>query len=556
MNTFMFVYEPRYLDFNLPATHPFITWNFQDPAILAISAAIGNHKLVIEKSRDMGATILNLAVIFWYWLFRPEFEALVCSRKEEFVYKKDDHKALFSKLDHFFRNLPSFLKPRRTYTKLHMKNHDNGACVDGESTNEDLSRGDRRTVILLDEFASVKEDYAVLEATNSNTNCILYNSTPKGAANAFYDIVTNENIKKIRLHWSEHPDKGAGLYHSENGKLIIDDKTYDFPDGYKFILDGKQRSPWYDKECRENPARVVAQEIDIEYMGSGGQYFPAELLSSHKIDYAQAPGKYALLEYDTNDDRVHNLILQATAPEHTAAFSIWSTDLDTKNRPPITAKFIIGIDVAQGTGASNSAISIVDARRREKVAEYVDPNIGPYQFAKLVLALARHYNDAFLIWEANGPGRDFGRHIIESGYGNIYFRAKREEGYGREYTQFPGWWSTTDTKQALIGTYRTALLRGTFINRSEYSLRDAAYYIHTTSGCPEHAKALRVEDESGARANHGDITIADALANRALTEINLETGGPSPNNPFRSFGGRQERYREKTKTGADSWYNE
>ena len=204
VNTFVWTYDNRKL--STPRL-PFITYPFQDEAFAALEEAIGQHDVLIDKSRDMGASWICVAVLEWLWHFRPFLSFLFVSRKEHFVDKSGDPKSLFWKLDFIHENLPGWLMPAVHRIKLHKKNLDNGSTIDGESTNEDVARGDRRTAILLDEFASVKEGHQVDAATLSATNTRILNSTPKGIGNAFYDL-RQSGTPRLTLHWTQHPEKG------------------------------------------------------------------------------------------------------------------------------------------------------------------------------------------------------------------------------------------------------------------------------------------------------------------------------------------------------------
>ena len=64
---------------------------------------------------------------------------------------------------------------------------------------------------MLDEFAAVDQGHRVLSATRDATACRVFNSTHEGTSTAYYDL-TRGSIKKLRLHWSQHPLKAAGLY--------------------------------------------------------------------------------------------------------------------------------------------------------------------------------------------------------------------------------------------------------------------------------------------------------------------------------------------------------
>ena len=190
IDVFCSTYDPRVEPF---PKLPFILYPFQEDAILEIIRAVGSTDLLIEKSRDMGASWIVVAAILWLWLFRPMQSFLFVSRVEKYVDEAGNPKALFWKFDFLLDNLPPWLKPAgynksEHRRKLHIENPENGSVVDGESTTENVARGDRRTAILLDEFAAVEQGHSVLSATRDATRSRIFNSTPKGTNNAFYSI--------------------------------------------------------------------------------------------------------------------------------------------------------------------------------------------------------------------------------------------------------------------------------------------------------------------------------------------------------------------------------
>ena len=91
----------------------------------------------------------------------------------------------------------------------------------------------------------------------------------------------------------------------------------------------------------------------------------------------------------------------------TGELRIWGED-----HPKDKSYYVIGVDVATGTGSSNS-VAVVATADGEKVAEFVTADMRPDVFAKHVVAMCKHFRGlsdtgAFLVWEANGPGRVFG----------------------------------------------------------------------------------------------------------------------------------------------------
>lgn len=513
INGFCWTYDPRCTD---SPKLPFILYEFQEQAVIDIISAIGSNDLLCEKSRDMGASWIMIASFLWCFLYVDGFSGLFVSRVEEYVDKTGNPKALFWKLDYLMSGLPMFMRPLGYSeglhrSRLHIENPENGAVIDGESTTGNVARGDRRTAILLDEFAAVEQGHRVLSSTRDSTNCRLFNSTPNGVNNAFYDI-RQTGIKRLTLHWSNHPNKRLGLYTtSDKGSLKVIDK-YNYPIDYHCILDGKIRSMWYDEECkRASSSQEIAQELDIDYLGSGFQYFNSASINQAIRDSARPPMLIGDLDYDS-------LTSEPTKFNESSGghLRLWCL-LDGKGSPPLDHKYSLGVDVSAGTGASNSCLAAYDMTTNCKILEYVNAHIRPEQFAKQAVAIAKWLGNAYLIWESGGPGRQFGSRVVELGYGNIYLR-RREEALSGKVSDIPGIVTTREGKTIFLGEYRAAVECGDCVNRSKEALLECLEYIFAPDGGVEHSKSCGRLDPSGARANHGDRVIADALAWKALRE--------------------------------------
>ena len=46
-------------------------------------------------------------------------------------------------------------------------------------------------------------------------------------------------MKKIVMHWTQHPDKNRGLYRFEDGKIEVLDKQFVYPKDFNFIMEKK-----------------------------------------------------------------------------------------------------------------------------------------------------------------------------------------------------------------------------------------------------------------------------------------------------------------------------
>ena len=483
INTFCWTYDPRVGD----GTLPFITYDFQNESFGELHDCIGKSDIVIKKSRDMGASWMLLTVFEYMWHFRPSQSFLLVSRNEDYVDKPGNPKSLFWKIDFIHKYLPGWLKPRLTRTKLRLTNEDNGSTIDGESTTGDVARGDRRTAIGLDEFAAFDIDagYRALASTRDATRCRIFNSTPSGTNNAFYDLATSDTISQITLHWTRHPIKAAGQYKDSQGKT---------------------RSPWYDEECKRcaNP-QEIAQELDIDFAGSDYQFFDVIMLDKLMQDTARKPMTIGELKFNAVNASVEGFDQMPKGN-----LRLW-VNPDAQGNLPKDRKYAIGADIAAGTGSSNSVLSVGDCRTGEKVAELVTPNLRPDQLATYAVALGRWFcgseDEATMIWEAPGPGRNFGDRVMELGYRNIW----RKKSIDGKVNKIPGWWPTKDEKRSLYSEYRTALSTNKFINRSIDALRECKEIIFAATGWITHSRSLRTVDPSGARENHGDRPTADAL---------------------------------------------
>ena len=549
-NVFGWTYDPRESSPHIP----FIAWPFQEVLLQQLDAAITTGDVCIRKSRDMGVSWCTLMV----FLRRTQFELGqtfgVVSRNADYVDAKADPKSLFWKLDYLLERQPQWLRGTWVRNLMHLVCKETGSGIHGESTTGKVARGARLTALLLDEFSAfeIPDGYAALASTEAATKCRIINGTPQGSVGAYRDVANGNlapGIEKITVHWTQHPLKAKGLYKSKDGVLEILDKTYRFPTDYKFVLDGKTRSPEYDlAESRSPVAFFMAQEWDISFAGSQAGFFTSgsgeKRLAELETSTGRPPDAVGELEYHTESLTPVNFI-----PMLDGRLSLWVQLHDGKPLPG--KQYVMGCDVAAGTGASNSVISVVDSANGEKVAEWVSANTDSHEMARVTVALARWFNEAYLVWEAIGPGYGYGKVILDEGYRNIYFR-REEVTVVKRITQQPGVWPTPKVKYALLESYRQALWDGMFINRSRDAIRECREYIYLSDGRIVHSRSLATLDPSGAKDNHGDRVIADALAWLGYRDRPGPKAGQAESTtegtyPVNSFGWRQEQERQEAR---------
>lgn len=565
VNTFCWTYDPRKNIRKLP----FITYpSFQDEAILRLADAIKSGKdYTVPKSRAMGASWIGLTVLEWFWHFQENMDFGLISRTENYVDQRGNSKCLMWKIDFLHANQPKWLLPTGRHLgdddpnrkNLQLTNADTGSTFAGESTTGDIFRGGRLTALFIDEFAAfeVNDGFRTLRATRDVTHCRIFNSTPQGSAGAFYEIVHNSAAVRLDLHWSRHPEYRKGLYQSYKGDdgeyhLELLDTEFEgevevlrkgeketwiakFPEEYPFILDGKLRSVWYDHECaRCISEQEIAQELDIDFLGSEFQFFDPETIRKLEEKYCMPPVWTGDIVYDSAT--LEPLELREN-PE--GSLMLWF-DPGHAEIAPVERSYVVGSDVSQGTGASNSVTSIADITSGEKVAVWRNPNVYPRDFADVTVALAKFFNNALSIWDASGPtGQTFTKRIIETGYGNIYYR-KPEDRVDQTPSSQPGYFLNPDARASLLSEYRSALGDHKFVNRSRSGMEECLQFIVQPGGKVEHNQAANSQDPSGARTAHGDEAIADALANKGLWEKSQNREGQRQEPPIGSLAWRMQ----------------
>lgn len=547
INVFGWCFEPRQRK-----TLPFISWPCQDRGFVGGRNLSGKRQygileciedgedLVIEKSRDMGASYISLLAMAWMWRYHGDCSFLMLSRKEELV--DGDSDSLFWKIEHALKLMPGWMMPagwdwRVHRNELEFVNPENGSRIDGDSTTSAAGVGGRRTAVFLDEFSRMQQGYEILGGTADVTNCRIFNFTPWGTNNAAYKLAKREDVRKLVLHWTEHPEKGAGQYRydPQRHQVEVIDQQFEFPPDYNFVMDGRLRSPAYDREDarRQNP-REMAVMWDIDYQGSTYRYFDADTVQELIANYARHADWEGDIKFDEDTARPKGFEDVKGGP-----LRLWM-GLDAWGRPA-PGRYAIGCDLCNGTGATNSCASILNVDTGVKVGEYTTPFQRPDEFAMRVVALCWMFQTpdgqpAKLIWEMQGPGQIFGKKVISVGFRRIFYR-KNEQSLSKFDTDVPGWYPSPENRRLVLEAYRTALGAREFLNYSVEALEETLYFVVDVTGEVSHSQMTDKDDPSGSGVNHGDRCIADALTWRLKEEM-VGTGpkkkeefhGPAPVN--------------------------
>lgn len=213
-DNYVWTYDPRLVGKPGGAYVPFKLWPKQREFILWLQERVERAEEGLgEKSRDVGVTYLTAGFALHRWLFVPGFKTTFGSRTVDEVDKKDDPDSIFAKLRIMLRRQPPEFLPEGFVWAQHdnymrIINPETGSVISGDG-GEDMGRGGRSSLYVLDEAAFVKNAETVERALSGNTDCVLWVSSVNGMGNLFarkrHSILRPAQI--FRLHWRDDPRK-------------------------------------------------------------------------------------------------------------------------------------------------------------------------------------------------------------------------------------------------------------------------------------------------------------------------------------------------------------
>lgn len=563
LNGFVFTYHQKWVNdagdevaVTGDACHvPFISWKIQDEAALKIIECIRlGEDVEIDKSRDMGASWLVLAIFQHFWQFTDNVTFLELSRKELYVDQRGNMDSLFEKHRYMLRMQPLWLRPKRLRDNaMVLENQDRNSSIIGESTNEHAGQGGRKTAILVDEAARIRNLEEIDLATADTAACRIFNSTVNGPATHYTRIYRDmqSGARKgtiIELPWEAHPDKGRGL------------SIIDVPITPRNPLGKKAVSPYYILQQKKRSARDVAQNLDRDHGKSGDVFFDPQEIEAHRLSFQGDPLYEGVIQFDdelTEDERRGIVLanqhegLKFIEGGYRRPWKIWAPLVN--GRPIQTHRYVFGVDISMGSGTSNSVISVFDEDANQKIAEFADAFTVPEDLAWVACMAGVWFGGVngkpLLIWETNGPGVTFTQKVQRIGYSPLYF-AKTVGVRSPKQTEKLGWSSSTSKKEMLLGDYRDALKAARFINPCKQSLDECLDYVYNDTGLLVPARSTA--EAGGAAATHGDRVVADALCELGRKELpSIKARIPAA--PYGSYAFRRDAHRQSVKSEKQAW---
>lgn len=280
----------------------------------------------------------------------------------------------------------------------------NGSQVIAVATSEDALRGYTPTYLVFDEAAFIDNGDAVYTAAMSSISTggkVILISTPNGMDPLYYKTYEQSKTGKNQYHivemrWFEDPRYNKDLRWTkkvENGDDLIEQEVeFSVPSYTRRIEDGwKPTSTWYENMCMalNNNARKIAQELDVSFLGSGGNVIEDETIDMHEKKNVIEPKYVSGVEEE---------------------FWIWEEPVEGH-------QYIMGVDVSRGDGEDSSTIVMIDFTTMEQVMEY-QGKIQPDLLAQHVYTYGNMYNAYTVVDITGGMGVSTVLKLIEMNYSN------------------------------------------------------------------------------------------------------------------------------------------
>lgn len=285
----------------------------------------------------------------------------------------------------------------------------NGTKIIAVATSGDALRGYSPTYLVFDEAAFIDNGEEVFSAAMSSLSTggkAILISTPNGQDPVYYETYkgsiqqgNTNGFNAIDMRWYQDPryNKDLEWVDKDGEKFPEDDFTFESFENK--IREGlKPTSTWYREMSQSlgNNKKKIAQELDVSFIGSGGNVIEDEYIQMQEDLNVQKPNWVDDQFWDGSTNRVH----------------IWQ-------RPIIDHKYILSADVSSGAGNDFSTFSVIDATTMEQVAEF-QGKIQPDKFAKVIYKYGIEYN-AYVVVDNINVGASTVLKLVEMNYPNLHY---------------------------------------------------------------------------------------------------------------------------------------
>lgn len=492
-------------------------------------------RMRVLKSRQLGVSTFAMALAF-YWATMNSYQncGLV-------AHNKDSSQSIFDKARIYYENLPKWLQPvtnRFSSEAISYDypdvNSDGGGLKSGiffgTAGGSDLFRG--KTIHFL--HKSEKAFWENPDLLNKSLNAtvpllprtFIIDETTANGYNFFKDewdaSKRGENEYKPFFFGWDYDEKavmpvedGFEFLPCEIEYMLMNDLTkeqmrwrrYKIVNDFGYSLadienddidDFKQEYPLTDTEC---------------FVASGRSVFSQKVIQKG-LEYSKnvIPKRYEIKSYPCETDLMvyeEPEVKEKVIYDQRVEFNFEKKEYEYVDTDFVAGKkyyyanYVMGIDTS-GLGADNNVISVWHTNTKRKVARWMIKDISEENLAKVVVEIAKLYNNALIAPEINFSHSlvDF---ILNLGYENLYIRENTKRIDKKNQALEYGFQTTTITKPVIISYMKKALNEDYTVNPDIEFWREAEYFVQD--------KTRAGNDIYGASSgHHDDIIMADMIA--------------------------------------------
>jgi hypothetical protein len=421
---------------------------------------------LVTKPRQAGVSTTTAAYmgikVAWADSDNPE-NVLIIANKQELAFE------FLAKIKDFLSQLPRWVwgheyygnpknESRTIFTTDSKKEIKlpNGSRVKAVATSKDALRGFTPTFLIMDEAAYIDNGAevfgAALTALGTGGRATLI-STPNGMDPLYFKTYDQAKTKKnnfniIEMKWFEDLRYNKDLRWTK-GDDIQKEIYFTFESYTARLEDGwKPTSTWYEQMCMgmNNDSRMIAQELDVSFIGSGGNVISEEYIDFHE----------------------KNNVIE---PKITMGFEneIWIWEEPQENH-----QYIMGVDVSRGDGEDSSTIVIVDFTTMEQVMEY-QGKIQPDLLAQIVEEYGDLYEAYTVVDVTGGMGVSTVLKLLEFNYKRLHYDDASGKILSARQREL-----NTYTKKDKIPGFHATNVRVPMISNLEYKIRTNAIKIRSS----------------------------------------------------------------------------
>ena len=409
-------------------------YNAQTMMLDAVWGALSDdiHDVKCLKSRQLGISTVTMPLAaFWLGVHEGMQGAIIFDSAAHVASARRKFKTMINELPPKYK-FPRIIDDNRE--GLFFENRSGvallAAGVRASKSSGNLGRGDGFSFIWASEVSSWDNPEGIesLKASMAKENpnrLFIWESTARGfnVWKDMWDEAQADDLcqRTVFIGWwakeSQRYEKGTALferYGSAPPNLEEQDKIEQVERLYGHVITQEQLA-WYRRQVNPAPGdeedevssfivnELICQEQPFTemdaFLQTGNSFFPLDTLK--KLSEVHCSNRFQAYTYFPGTEFVYCAVKSADNNKRMQQLRVWE-------EPDPEGVYVVSADPAYGHDEknNNSACQVFRcyADAIEQVAEYANADIGPQQFAWVIMSLAGWYRNSRLIVEINGPG--------------------------------------------------------------------------------------------------------------------------------------------------------